>query len=233
MVLTIVLRAHIVRIILGSGAFGWEDTRLTAAILAVLVLALTAQGLILLCARAFYAAQRSWNPLLMQLGDAGVSVAVAVGFLTLAQTYPNLRYFVEALFRVADVPGSNILFIALGATVGQLVIATVALLTLGKVAPGVARSLVRPLLEALGAAILGGTASYGVLAFMGNLEPLTTTHAVFTQGVVAGMVGLLVAVGVLASLRNQEFKDLRASLSRITTKALKPSGAVLTDNVSS
>ena len=229
-VLTIVLRAHIVRIVLGSGAFGWDDTRLTAAVLGVLVIALAAQGIILLCARAFYAASRSWNPLLMQLGDVGVSVAVAYWLMSLATTYPEIRYFVEALFRVTDVPGSSILFIAVGATVGQLIVAMVALCTLRTVAPGIARSLIRPIFEALGAAILGGTASYGVLSFMGNLEPLTTTHAVFTQGVVAGMVGLMVAVGVLASLRNQEFQDLRSSLKRLTTTSLPPTDGALIDN---
>lgn len=229
MVLAIVLRAHIVRIVLGTGAFSWNDTRLTAAILAILVVALAAQGIILLCARAFYAAQRSWNPLVMQLGDAGISVLVALGGLWLANAYPLVRYFVEALFRVSDVGGADILFIAIGATVGQLIVASVALLTLGRVALGVARSLVRPLFQALGSAIMGGAASYGVLSFMGNLEPLTTTHAVFTQGIIAGMVGLLVAVGVLASLRNQEFQDLRDSLKRLTTKAIPASGTLLGD----
>ncbi len=233
MVLTIVMRAHIVRIVLGTGAFSWDDTRLTAAILAILVVALAAQGLILLCARAFYAAQRSWNPLVMQLGDAGISVLVAVLSMSLAASVPEVRYFVEALFRVTDVAGADILFIALGATVGQLIVAVVALCTLGKVAPGVARSLVRPLLESLGAAILGGAASYGVLSFMGSLEPLTTTHAVLAQGTIAGMVGLLVAVGVLASLQNKEFKDLRESLKRLTTKDIPASDTALGDGATS
>ena len=233
MVLTIVLRAHIVRIVLGTGAFSWNDTRLTAAILGILIVALAAQGLILLCARAFYAAQRSWNPLIMQLGDIGVSVAVALGGMWLAGQYPPVRYFVEALFRVSDVGGADILFIAIGATVGQLIVASVALITLGRVAPGVARSLVRPLFQALGSGILGGAASYGVLSFMGHLEPLTTTYAVFTQGIIAGMVGLLVAVGVLASLRNQEFQDLRDSLKRLTTKALPASDSALGDGATS
>lgn len=233
MVLTIVLRAHIVRIVLGTGAFGWDDTRLTAAILAILIVALAAQGIILLCARAFYAAQRSWNPLIMQLADAGVSVLVALGLLSLAVQYPPVQYFIESLFRVEGVPGASILFVAVGAMVGQVLVATAALITLRAVAPGVARSLVRPLFDALGAGILGGTAAYGVLSFMGNLEPLTTTHAVFTQGLLAGMVGLLVAVGVLASLRNQEFKDLRDSLRRLTTRTLPPAGSTLEDGAGS
>src|SRR5690606_18920193 len=42
--LIIVLRAQIVRVVLGSGAFDWSDTRLTAAVLAVLSISLLAQA---------------------------------------------------------------------------------------------------------------------------------------------------------------------------------------------
>ncbi|MGE5541328.1 MAG: murein biosynthesis integral membrane protein MurJ [Bacillota bacterium] len=229
-VLAIVLRAYVVRIILGAGAFDWDDTRLTAAVLAILVVGLMAQGLILLAARAFYAAQKSWNPLLVQLADCGISVVSAWGLVRLAETYPMLRYFIESLFRVGDVPGTNILFIALGATLGQVIMGTVALATLRTVAPGVAGSLIRPALEAAGAAILGGAASYGVLSFMGTLAPLSRLPTVFLEGTVAGMVGLAVAAAVLAVLENQELKDLGDALTRLTSsKALRPHGALLDD----
>ncbi|HWU24412.1 MAG TPA: lipid II flippase MurJ [Candidatus Paceibacterota bacterium] len=222
-VLTIVLRAHIVRIILGSGAFDWNDTRLTAAILAVLIVGLLAQGLILLCARAFYAAGRSWNPLFVQLGDAGVSVAVAYALVHAARVWPMLQYFMEALLRIEDVPGSPVLFIALGYTVGQFVMLAVALLTLRVVAPGVARSLMRPLFEGLGAAILGGAATYAVLAVGGTIAPLTRLPVVFAEGLIAGMVGLFVAGFILWLLENQEFRDLTTSLRKLTSfKALAP-----------
>lgn len=222
-VLTIVLRAHIVRIILGSGAFDWNDTRLTAAILAVLIVGLLAQGLILLCARAFYAAGRSWNPLFVQLGDAGVSVVVAYSLVHAARVWPMLQYFMEALLRIEDVPGSPVLFIALGYTVGQFVMLAVALLTLRAVAPGVARSLMRPLFEGLGAAILGGAATYVVLAIGGTIAPLTRLPVVFAEGLIAGMVGLFVAGFILWLLENQEFRDLTTSLRKLTSfKALAP-----------
>jgi len=222
-VLTIVLRAHIVRIILGSGAFDWNDTRLTAAILAVLVVSLLAQGLILLCARAFYAAGRSWNPLLVQLGDAGISVLVAYLLVHAARAWPLLQYFMEALLRISGVPGSSVLFIAMGYTVGQFVMLIVALFTLRVVAPGVARDIMRPLFEGLGAAILGGAASYGVLALGGSIAPLTGLSTVFAEGFLAGIVGLFVAGFVLWLLENQEFRDLVASLRKLTSfKPLAP-----------
>jgi putative peptidoglycan lipid II flippase len=224
-VFTVVLRAHIVRIILGSGAFNWDDTRITAAVLALLMLGLLAQGVILIASRAFYAAHKSWNPLFVQFGDAGVSVGVALLSLRLSEMYPAFRYIIEALFRVSDLPGTAVLFIAIGATVGQLVMCVVALCTLRVVAPGVAQGLSQPMFEGFGASILGGAAAYGALALMGNLAPLTSLAAVFTQAAIAGIVGTAVTVVVLILLKNQEFTDLYASLRKLrNSKALLPFG---------
>jgi peptidoglycan biosynthesis protein MviN/MurJ (putative lipid II flippase) len=200
-------------------------------VLALLMLSLLAQGLIQLASRAFYAAHRSWNPLLVQLGDAGVSVAVALFTLRASQAYPVFRYFIEALFRVSDVPGTSVLFIAIGATIGQLVMCVVALMTLKTVAPGVARGLSKPTFDGFGAAILGGTAAYGALTLMGNIAPLTSTATVFTQGVVAGVVGLTVSAAILMLLENQEFKELWAALRKIrNSRALTPFGAPVHTN---
>src|SRR5262249_8870704 len=82
--------------------------------------------------------------------------------------------------------------------------------------PGVSRSLTRPILEGTGAAIVGGAVAYGALAFMGNIAPLSTLALVLAQGLTAGIVGVLAAFGVLFLLENKEFKDICASLSRIT-----------------
>ncbi len=229
-ILAIVLRAHLVRVIYGTGAFDWDATRITAALLGILVVGLAAQGLVLLASRAFYAARKSWNPLIIQATGLVVSVAGALGMLMLADAVPTFRYFVEALLRIEDFPASRIVFIALGATIGQLCMGVLALLTLGQVAPGVAKSLLRPLSEGAGAGIVGGAAAYGVLAVLGNIAPLTSLWSVFTQGLLAGMVGLAVSASVLILLENREFRDLYESLKKITSsRALAPSGTVLND----
>jgi putative peptidoglycan lipid II flippase len=225
-VLAIVLRAHLVRIILGAGSFDWDATRLTAAVLAILLVGLTAQGITLLCARAFYASKRSWNPFFIQLGDIGVSVAAALGLLALAEANPMVQYFMEALFRVTDVPNTGILFVAAGATIGQILVCIVALSTLRVVAPGVAKGLTKPFFDGFGAAIVGGAAAYGVLVLMGNLAPLTTFGAVLAQGLLAGIVGFSVTSAVLVLLENKEFRDLYESLRRLASaKAILPQGA--------
>ncbi len=58
-----VLRAQIVRLIFGFGAFDWESTIWTIRVLALFVISLAAQGLIPLVVRAFYALQDTRTPL--------------------------------------------------------------------------------------------------------------------------------------------------------------------------
>lgn len=213
-VLVIVLRAHIVRVVLGTGAFDWDATRLTAAILGLFTLALVAQGITLLASRAFYAAGRSWTPFLIQIVGLIVSVMVSLYTLSLGNSVPLARDFMEALMRVEGVPGSEILFIAFGFAAGQLCMGALALLSLRPVAPGIARSLIRPILESSSAAIVGGMAAYGALDLMGNIAPLSTLVSVLAQGLAAGMVGIAAAGVVLYLLKNKEFGDIIRSLGR-------------------
>jgi putative peptidoglycan lipid II flippase len=228
--LTIVLRAHIVRTVFGTGAFDWDATRLTAALLGVLIIGLVAQGFVLLASRAFYAARRSWNPLLIQVGGLIVSATSAMLLLAAAEANPYLKYFIEAMLRIEGIPGTSVVLIAVGAAIGQIVMGLLAVVTLRTVAPGVARSLLRPLFEGAGAGMVGALGAYGLLALMGNIAPLTSVAAVFTQGLVAGIVGLTVSAAVLVLLENREFRDLYESLRKLTSsKALTPSGTVLND----
>lgn len=82
----IVLRAQIVRLIFGAGHFSWEDTYWTTKALGFFALGLTAQGLIPLCLRAFYAMKDTKTPLL-------VGISTMVVNLILTSTLPFIKVF--------------------------------------------------------------------------------------------------------------------------------------------
>ncbi len=82
-VLFIVLRAQIVRTILGSGAFDWTATRLTAAALALFAISVVAQNLVLLLTRAFYAMGRTRLPLIANMAGGGLVVVFSFSLLSL------------------------------------------------------------------------------------------------------------------------------------------------------
>lgn len=73
-VIFILLRAQIVRLILGSGKFDWDDTKRTALTLGLFSISLLAQGLIPLLARAFYALKNTRTPMYISIVTAIISV---------------------------------------------------------------------------------------------------------------------------------------------------------------
>jgi len=76
-VIFILLRAQIVRLILGSGKFDWEDTRMTAITLGFLSISILAQGLIPLLCKAFYALKNTRTPMYIAIATVIVSVIIA------------------------------------------------------------------------------------------------------------------------------------------------------------
>ncbi len=87
----ILLRAYIVRLILGSKIFSWSDTRLTAAALGLFCLSLFAQALIPLLARAFYALHDTKTPMLIALYTTLINVILS--FLLTRLYMSNIYFF--------------------------------------------------------------------------------------------------------------------------------------------
>jgi putative peptidoglycan lipid II flippase len=76
-VIFILLRAQIVRLILGSGKFSWNDTRMTALALGFFAISILAQGILPLLARAFYAMKDTKTPMYCSIFTVVLSVVIA------------------------------------------------------------------------------------------------------------------------------------------------------------
>jgi putative peptidoglycan lipid II flippase len=206
-VLVIVLRAQLVRTILGSGAFDWEATRLVAAALALFIISLAAQSITLLIARAYYAAGNTGKPLIFAALSVGTAVASAV-LLTAAFNSSDLwRHFLEMLFRVEDIPGTTVLMLALAYALGALVQTGVGLWTFSRDFGVSLRPLFKLVFQSFAASVIGGTVAYGVLALFGRYIDINTVMGIFTQGAVAGICGLAATGVVLALLGNTELLE--------------------------
>jgi putative peptidoglycan lipid II flippase len=214
MVLLVVLRAQIVRVILGSGAFDWEATRLTAAALALFALSLCAQGMVLLIARAYYAAGKTAVPLILGVIAVSVTVVTAVVLVFLFRLSELAQLFLENLLRVTNIGDTTILMLALAYTIGALVQGIVGLMYLKKDFHVAYRGLLRLFFQSGSAAVVGGVAAYGVLTIMGSVVDINTLIGILLQGVLAGIVGLLATALMLLFLKNQEILEAYASFKR-------------------
>jgi len=98
-VIFILLRAQIIRLILGSGKFGWSDTKMAALTLGWFSFSLVAQGLIPLFAKAFYARHNTKTPTIISVISIILSIVIAyplarsMGVAGLALSFSIGSYF--------------------------------------------------------------------------------------------------------------------------------------------
>ncbi len=134
-VLILVLRAQLVRLVLGAGMFDWEDTVLTFQVLGFLALSLFFQSLSPLVSRAFFAIHNTWIPFISGVVSAIVNITLAFLFgkimgmgiggvalaFSVAQTLNLLLMLVILHFKLGGFEDQRIL-----STTAKIVLASIA-----------------------------------------------------------------------------------------------------------
>lgn len=218
-VLFVVLRAQIVRVLLGSGSFDWHDTMMTAAVLALLAISLVAQGLVLLLVRACYAAGKTFAPLLIHVVTALFTVAVAYALL-----YGAAHGFVDLaalthFMRVPETAGGEVLLLALAYSLGVFLNVALVMWYIETRVGSFVSALYASALQVLLASLAAGAGAYLLLHVLDDLVSLQTTIGVVLQGAAAGCGGLAVWYVVLGILKNEDFLAVRGELHRRLTHA--------------
>ncbi|KKR21871.1 MAG: putative peptidoglycan lipid II flippase MurJ [Parcubacteria group bacterium GW2011_GWE2_39_37] len=185
-VLFLVLRAQIVRVVLGSGLFNWEDTILTIRTLGYFSLSLFAQASIPLLVRMFYAKQNSKKPFYIGL----VSVFSDIVLSLWLSKYLGVAGIALA-FSIANVINFSLLWIFLRKEVGSL--------DEFKIFISVTKF--------LAAAIFCGAISQQTKSIVWPFVDMTKLWGVFLQGAIAGVAGLFVYLLICALLKSEELNS--------------------------
>ena len=219
LVLMIVLRAQIVRTILGSGSFDWTATKLTAACLAIFTVSVVAQSIGLLFVRGFYATGNNIIPLGVNVLSSIVIVVGGYSLMTWYAYTPFLQDFVASLLRVEGIAGAGVLMLPLAYSIGML-LNTVLLIYLFRKRFGRFLSPVKDtFMHGSFAALIAGIVAYEFLEVLGLYLNLDTFVGIFTQGLVAGASGLLTWWLILELMGNEEIREVRTALHRKFWKA--------------
>ncbi len=212
----IVLRAQIVRTVLGSGNFNWDNTRLVAACLALFVVSLVAQGLELLFIRAYYAAGQTKKPLIINLISSLITIIAPLGFIWLYRQDPTFGEFFARLFRVEGLGGIEILMLPLGYSLGTIINAFAFWVKFeNEFSHGeLIRATWRAWLGSIGAGVIGGFFAYIGLNMFDSVFDLETLRGVFLHGFVAGIIGITASVLVLKLLKSEELEEVLVTLQK-------------------
>ena len=224
-ILLYVLRAQVVRVILGSGQFSWLDTRLTAAALAIFSLSLFAQGALPLIVRGFYALHNTKTPFFIGLISILINLA-SLWFFAWAFSWPNwFSFFIVAELKMADlwtIADFRLLALPFSISISSLINLLFLMIALrhkiGRLdGRKILDSTVRIIFSSLGA----GLFTYASLQVLSGFIVTETFLGIFFQGLLAGIVGLL-GYWLLGYLLNMEEMAIFVSaMQRKLFKAVK------------
>lgn len=212
----IVLRAQIVRVILGSGNFDWNETILVAAALALFTLSLVAQSASQVLIRAFYAMGKTIYPFF------ATSISFVITLLCMSLLFiPNLissdivLYF-ETLFRVDVVDSSLILLLPIAFTIGQWILFLMLIIGLGNFKKIFSKKFFLSIVQSFAGASVIAFMSYISLQFLSGVFNLNTFMGIALQGGISGVVGLFSGFAFLVIIGNKEVSTvLHMSLKKI------------------
>lgn len=192
-VLFILLRAQIVRVLLGTGQFNWENTIATATTVGMFSISLFSQCLLALFNRTFYALQNTKTPLYIALVSMGTTAL--------------LSFYFKNIYGVAG--------LALGISLGsifQVVLLWIALKKkLGDIdEKNIFISIVKISLSSLALGIITQNLKYPMSLFV-NMD---TFFGIFLQGLICGLAGLFVYGVSCYLLKLTEMQLLCASLHK-------------------
>lgn len=211
-VLFIVLRAQIVRTILGTGQFSWEDTRLVSAALALFVVSAVAQSLILLFVRGYYSTGETIKPLMYSLVSIAVTISSVFGLYFLYQSSPYFVIFLENMMRVSSGPSSMVLILPIAFSIGQVLNLVLLWASFDKKFSCFSDVLWRSIFHTTASSIIMGYTAYLMLRIFDDVFSMNTTLGVFAQGFFSGIIGIFVGVLVLVFLGNHEIKTVGQTL---------------------
>lgn len=205
--LLIILRAQIVRVILGTGAFGWADTRLVAAALALFSVSITSQALNILFVRAFYAAGKTLRPLMINTFSFLFIVTLSFFLIKIIETYAVARDLFEKVLRVENIDGAAMLILPLVFSLG-MIFNSFLLIKFFKKDLGWQKVLGKVSSQVLATSFLMALVSYFSLKFLDNIFNIRTFAGILLQGFIAGILGIFVGFVLLNLMKNQELKEI-------------------------
>lgn len=218
-VLFVVLRAQIVRTVLGAGRFNWDDTRLTAAALALFTMSLVAQNLVTLFVRSYYSQGKTKTPLIMNMLSAAFIIITSFYLVRLFNTSWFFKTFIESIFKVSDIPGTVVLMLPLGYSLGVILNLIVHWWGFSYHFPSFSRPVQKTLFQAVSASTIMGYVTYQMLSVFDKVFNIDTLVGIFSQGLCSGLVGIVVAVVVLYLLKSRELSEVWTTVHKKIWKA--------------
>lgn len=209
--LLLILRAQIVRVVLGAGKFDWADTKLTTACLGILALNLIAQALILFLSKTFYAAHNTKIPAVISGLTVAFNIVLSLLLVWLVRFFPGFNLFLQDFLRLGGVANIGVIALSLAYTITAVLEGSLLLYMFLKKFPKLkTKEISSSLYKILLASVIMAVCTFIVRQLLGSVVSLQTFWGIFFQLILSATVGVVtyaVATHLLKSPENKTLVD--------------------------
>jgi len=207
--LLLILRAQVVRVVLGAGKFDWADTKLTTACLGILALNLIAQALILFLSKTFYAAHNTKIPAIISGLTVAFNILLSLLLVWLVRFSADFNLFLQSFLRLGGVANIGVIALSLAYTITAILEGALLLYMFYKKFPKLqTKEILDSLYKILIASLIMFVATFIVRQLLGSVISLQTFWGILFQLVVSGTVGVAVYATATHLLKSPENKTL-------------------------
>jgi len=208
--LIFLIRAQIVRIVLGTGEFGWWETRLTAASLGIFSFGIFALALIPFLSKIFFSFQNTKTPTKIGLCSVGLNIILCFLFVWLLSFSNFFQKFIINFLDLYNINDVAVIGLVLAVSVSAIFQFFLLLFFLKKEISQInLQEIWQSFIKIILASFLMSIFTYLTLHLVGNMVDMKTFLGVFLQIFLASLVGIFVYFITTYFLKSQELKLIK------------------------
>ncbi len=208
------LRAQMVRLILGTGEFGWADTRLTAASLGIFCFGIFAASLVPFLARVFYSFHNTKIPVAIGLSSVGLNIILSFLFVNMLSFENAFRSFWVGFLKLQGIASIGVIGLSLALSVSTVLQFILLVFFLRQKIGRIHLSeIYNSLKKILLAGAFSGTSTYLALRAIAPFLRTDTFWGVLLQSSAAAGLGFLIYFLAAYFLKAKEIASIKISIS--------------------
>ncbi len=214
-VLMFLLRAQLVRLILGTGQFGWQDTRLTAACLGLFCFGIFAFSAVPFLSRVFYSFQDTKTPVIIGLVAVALNVSLCFLFVWLLSFDNSFHSFMVDNLKLYGIGSIAVVGLPLALSIASITRFCLLLSFLRKKLGHIRLREIKSSFEKIFlASLLMGIVVYFGLQLLATLVDVQIFVGLLVQVISASLIGAFVYLFSVYLLRSPEMKAIKSSILR-------------------
>ncbi len=209
-ILVFLLRAQIVRLVLGAEGFGWRETQLTAASLGIFSFSFFAAAFVQILVRAFFSFQDTRTPVFASIISMVTSISLSFLFIWLLGFDNIIRNTISQILKLETIGSIEVIAFPIAILVSTVLHFTLLIYLLkSKVGNFKNLGIKSCLLNTILSSLLMGILTFLSLRIFGSFVALDTFFAILIQTTLAITVATLTYIITSKMLKSQELLEIK------------------------